>query len=349
MLSFGFGCNQKAPTGQQSDSVDVVDGVDTASDVLPDKESQSDGLGLSDVSDVSSGDALAPSVECKCADERFDCRPLGDELKCVLSTEDAGGCGNGGKNCPPGSMCNSDGQCVCAQRDAGAGCKPRCSSDGTCPGQFRCNESGICEPPEDCLFHNECPKGRWCVSWKDEYGSHCLDLSDRRPAGTECSDDSECRSGSCSQTCQKRCQTPKDCPDGNWCLSSGICAEYKPEPCMTECHEDEYCSGRNFCLSAVCRRSSDCPDSDCLKESTRGLRRSDVLKSTGQCGVKTNQLCEGREFRITPDDPFCRLTQACEYHNDCPSGYFCSEPTNNRAWRGTCARRVAPWPWPPGE
>jgi hypothetical protein len=78
----------------------------------------------------------------------------------------------------------------------------------------------------------------------------------------------------------------------------------------------------------------------------------------GRCSTGASR-CKGDEFRISEDDPYCRLSFDCAglYYPDsdpCPKGYECQpDPEEVLKSRdrvnGTsyCSRRVTEGQWPP--
>jgi len=358
-LVIGMGCQQELGAGDHSDRVDIGgDELDSATGEL---EDIADTTARGDASDTQpgrdtdfDGGSDGGQVECHCSAEGFECRQVFAELKCVASTVDEGECdvGSDSSTCPAGSRCIRPGLCVCDGGDSGANCQPRCNDDGECPGQFVCTEHGECEAPEACRSQSQCPQGEFCVGWIYEGNLHCLDLSDQRPVGSPCEVDSDCKSGFChtSNKCFNQCFTDMDCQDGRECVH-GFCHDYRQNQCSRSCPGRQFCA-EDECISPYCWRSNDCPSSDCLKRHSIGEYAEElwrIFRYEGHCGVESEQLCKGKEFRILDDDPFCRLTQKCESSNDCPSGYFCARSTKLTEGGRTCARRVAPWPWPPGE
>jgi hypothetical protein len=184
-----------------------------------------------------------------------------------------------------------------------------------------------------------------------------LDLAGRKQIGAECLDDSECRTGYCvGGTCAKRCLTESNCQSGHQCIrgkcrdcEEAYCGHAGEDECESTCPGRQYCE-HDECTLPNCWRSSDCPNSDCRFFHGLGRGIASPIPLRGKCMPESEQLCEGREFRVGPNDPFCRLPQKCgEYRENCPRGYFCPPSTDFRSYFKTCARRVAPWPWPPGE
>ena len=80
--------------------------------------------------------------------------------------------------------------------------------------------------------------------------------------------------------------------------------------------------------------------------SPKGLK----YESLGQCQGE-ERLCNGWEFRIAEDDPFCRLGIICDEipnpdDSACPEGYECVEGEDQRLGVYWCSRRVTDGEWP---
>jgi hypothetical protein len=181
-----------------------------------------------------------------------------------------------------------------------------------------------------------------------------------KPVGAHCEKDWRCESGYCHHEgkCIRSCLAEEDCPTtGRACdpfSDDKLLLGCYPKPddpysdCNVSCPEDQLCTD-DECRPHACLRTAQCPEGDCVM-SPKGLRN----ESLGQCKGE-ERLCNGWEFRIDEDDPFCRLAIDCgsRYKPDdfsCPEGYECvqGEPDRGRnLYTSWCSSRVTEGEWPP--
>ena len=226
------------------------------------------------------------------------------------------------------------------------------SDCGECETGQYCSPRGRCEPLRRCDNENHalCPPDHWC----DEDDDVCRP-SQRKVVGKPCEEDYECASGMCDATeegCVRTCLSNADCPasdemcDYSMQTDHNICAEYFN--CSASCPGHETCA-RDECRPPLCYRTADCPKGDCLLSPGKwgyGDER-------GQCNLESESLCEGYEFRIAEDDPYCRLPIDCggiygDVEDPCPEGYECvndGNTTNSPYATEWCARRVTDGEW----
>ena len=304
---------------------------DATSDVtdLGTEDADVDGLDTSDARDA----ADLPPLDCTCPVEGATCERVDGKAVCMIDGE------------------------KCEFHVHGPACRPDCSDHADCGEKQYCNVNFRCFPRRECHHrHVLCPPGYWCDPDLGIPGT-CRRSGDT-PSGRVCEKDWECKSGSCSEgTCDQRCFAQEDCPssyqecsnfhDGAnslvcWIPGAGV------EICDVSCPEDQLCA-HDKCVPHACQRTEHCPEGDCIISP-----ETHAHESMGLCATD-EQLCNGWEFRVTKDDPFCRLPIDCEeWPHPCPEGYECVKDETrfgNRAHGvGTswCSRRVEPGEWPPG-
>ncbi len=310
-----------APSDSGEPDGSVFDGGRDASDVQ-------DTTDIRDTSDV------AP-LDCTCAVEGATCKRVDQRAMCVVD----------------GAECDFDVH--------GAECRPECTDHADCGQKQYCNVNDRCFPRRKCDYegnHALCPPGFWC---DEEYDSDSTcRRSGGKPVGASCEKDWECKSGGCGGgRCFQTCFAEEDCPGSDRACGLfndgyALLGCYEPhvdEPdCEISCPEDQLCDGKR-CRPHACHRTAQCPESDCIL-SPRGLENEGL----GQCTGKERR-CDGWEFRIAADDPFCRLGIDCDNkynpeHFSCPEGYECiqGEPDRGRElYTSWCSRRMTDGEWPP--
>jgi hypothetical protein len=218
-------------------------------------------------------------------------------------------------------------------------------------GQY-CSPRGRCEPRRRCHDENHalCPPGHWC----DEDDDVCRP-SQGKTVGESCEEDYECASGECDVTgegCVRTCLSEADCPasdemcDYSTQKDHVICADYYT--CRVSCSGQGTCD-YDECRPPLCYRTADCPKGDCLLYPGKWGNRDKL----GTCNVQRQSLCEGYEFRISEEDPYCRLPIDCwgiygDVEDPCPEGYECvhdGNTTNSPSATEFCARRVTEGEW----
>ena len=303
---------------------------DAASDAGP-----ADVLDVQDATDTRDTTDVAP-LDCTCAVDGATCERMDGRAVCVVD----------------GAECDFDVH--------GAKCRPECTDHADCGQKQYCNVNDRCFPRRRCDFngnHALCPAGYWCDPDLKVPGT-CR-RSGGKPVGGSCEDDWQCESGECCDsgdcnegTCLRRCLAEEDCSSrGRSCgrfnnrFSNLRC--YAPpdgySDCEISCAEDHLCTD-DKCRPHACHRTAQCPEGDCII-SPKGF----ADESLGQCTEE--RLCNGWEFRIEEDDPFCRLAIDCDsrYNPEdftCPEGYECVEGEDNHQGTSWCSRRVTEGEWP---
>ena len=136
------------------------------------------------------------------------------------------GCsGNGaiGTTCGGNADCAGDLQCLNAL------CQPRCARAPDCGDGFSCNADGECitatkQPGDACESEVDCATGLSCQldnsrANNDLYlAATCNAQHTTSPAGATCTDDNDCRNGTCSLGhCVDICKDDRDCGEGYNC------------------------------------------------------------------------------------------------------------------------------------
>jgi hypothetical protein len=150
----------------------------------------------------------------------------------------------------------------------------------------------------------------------------------------------------------RTCLSEADCPASdemcggvNW--AQPTCSEY--DTCSVSCSNYQFCQDGDECRPPLCYRTADCPKGDCLLYPGKWGNRDKL----GTCNVQRQSLCEGYEFRISEEDPYCRLPIDCwgiygDVEDPCPEGYKCvhdGNTTNSPSATEFCARRVTEGEW----
>ena len=270
--------------------------------------------------------------------------------------------------CPvEGATCQRiDGRAVCLVDGAecdfdvhGAECRPECTEHTDCGDKQYCNVNGRCFPHRKCANRNHalCPPGHWCDS-----EDRICKRSGGKPVEATCEENWQCESGYCHEgTCIATCLSEEDCPQSERACDGfdegfGSLNCYEPrngyKDCKISCPQDQLCN-YDECLPHACRRTSDCEDGDCLLYPGQ-YGFEDKL---GRCSTGASR-CKGYEFRISEEDPYCRLSfdyTGLYFDSDpCPKGYEW-QPDPEEVLKdpvrvsGTsyCSRRVTDGQWPP--
>lgn len=320
-----------------SEEADVVDAEDVRTGDVQ------DAIDTRDTSDV------AP-LDCTCAVEGATCERVDQRAVCV---HEEANCSE--RACPEGFFCR-DGRCDCDFDVHGPECRPECNDHDDCGKKQYCNVNDRCFQRRKCFYkHALCPPGYWCDFELSGRGGTCR-RSGEKPVGATCEKDWNCASGSCfEEICIRTCLAEEDCPGSNRACDRfdknrqllGCYETSDSEPdCKISCPEDQVCN-RDECLPHACHRTAQCPEGDCVL-SPEGFRD----RSLGQCAGE-ERMCNGWEFRLEEDDPFCRLGIDCERRPNpedfsCPEGYECVEGVSNSRGTSWCSRRVTDGKWPPG-
>lgn len=144
-------------------------------------------------------------------------------LTAVVLAGCPGGDGAIGDRCSRHGECSSELQCLANT------CESRCVRAPDCGDGYSCGESGLCiaatgQPGDACTSERDCAAGLSCQieSAATEEGgklvASCVAENSGRPAGEVCSDDGECRNGTCELGhCIDLCTTTRDCGAGTAC------------------------------------------------------------------------------------------------------------------------------------
>jgi hypothetical protein len=134
-----------------------------------------------------------------------------------------GGNGAIGDQCTRHGDCSSELQCLTNT------CEPRCIRATECGDGYSCSESGLCipatgQPGDACTSETECVAGLSCqiessaTAASETVVASCVAESSGRPAGETCSQDGDCRNGTCELGhCIDLCATTRDCGPGTSC------------------------------------------------------------------------------------------------------------------------------------
>lgn len=202
--------------------------------------------------------------------ESLVCAAVEDELRCLAATcSDERANGN-----ETGKDCGGDTECArCPQGEA-------CASHADCA-------TNSCH--DDVCQAATCDDGR---KNQDEIGTDCGGACDGCPAGTECTEGEDCRSGHCSGTCLPG-GASTECDDAAECLSgkcqSNRCAAGGTD---TECYENVDCLSNNCgdsgrCglsgLGQGCSSDADCVSATCDTDAGECLASAySIRTSAGQ-------------------------------------------------------------------
>jgi len=171
-----------------------------------------------------------------------------------------------------------------------------CCDDGDPP--TACGD-GVCEPPVESCRAPDCPEdcgtcelGDECLQDEDCPGLACLPdgRCGKLPAGSECSEFSQCRSGICIIQCQSRCG------DG-FCDGLEVCGSASIASCFSDCGTCEL--GQSCSAASDCASDATCLFGTCAPKLPDGSPcESDNDCQTGDCELLT---CGGVKC-LTDDD-----------------------------------------------
>jgi len=128
-----------------------------------------------------------------------------------------------------GDSCSDHGSCASGLQCLHSVCQPRCERAPECGDGYRCDENGLChaatgEPGDSCESEVDCGIGLSCqvsgVATRDDglLAASCVAENAARPAGATCSDDQDCRNGTCDLGhCIDLCRDTIDCGAGTSC------------------------------------------------------------------------------------------------------------------------------------
>ncbi|HET7505011.1 MAG TPA: hypothetical protein VFK02_28500 [Kofleriaceae bacterium] len=134
--------------------------------------------------------------------------------------------GNGGY----GDMCGGNADCGDKLQCLNSRCVDRCLRAPDCGDGYAC-DNGLCKLAEgqmgdDCLGETDCAPGLACqidspvVEMGEILHSSCAAENFTRPTGYECSEDADCRNGTCALGhCLDLCHGTTDCARGTMCVS----------------------------------------------------------------------------------------------------------------------------------
>ena len=146
-------------------------------------------------------------------------------LVLVLLSGCPGGGGSVGDSCSNASDCDGPLQCVEHV------CAPRCQRAPECGDGYACDADGLCraatgEVGDACESEVECGSGLSCqidgttATGSGKLPTSCSAQYPGRPAGSECSVDTQCRNGTCALGhCVDLCTDTRDCGSGDACMS----------------------------------------------------------------------------------------------------------------------------------
>jgi hypothetical protein len=167
---------------------------------------------------------------------------------------------------------------------------------------------GVCQPPVESCRAPDCPEdcgvcelGDVCLQDEDCPGLACLHdgRCGKLPAGSECSEFSQCKSSVCVFTCQSRCG------DG-FCDGLEVCGSASPFACTSDCGTcelgqsctaDADCASSDTCLfgtctpklpeGSPCESDDDCQNGDCELLTCGGVK----CLNDGDCNGLGAELC----------------------------------------------------------
>ena len=165
-----------------------------------------------------------------------------------------------------------------------------CEKDEDCPEWLICDSPtcGACEPPCECIRHQDCERGTRCV---------------------DCA-------------CVEGCQDDEDCVLPQHCNSeTGVCEDCECEE-HAQCPDGEFCTGC-FCRPG-CRLDGECPPWHVCGQVDHRCVPDVQCTRSGQCA--DNQRCV--DGRCIPDPGLCDEGMGlCEpYFDDCSCDFICILP-----------------------
>jgi len=134
-----------------------------------------------------------------------------------------GGSGGVGDLCGGNDDCGNGLQCVSSL------CAPRCRRAPDCGDGFSCNADGLCiaatgQAGDNCTSEGQCAAGLSCqidgpaLDKNNQLIETCAAENSTRPAGGECSEDADCRNGTCALGhCVDLCGVMLDCGIADTC------------------------------------------------------------------------------------------------------------------------------------
>jgi hypothetical protein len=128
-----------------------------------------------------------------------------------------------------GEFCGGNDDCDGALQCLNNSCAPLCGRAPDCGDGYSCDEQGYClaatnNPGDPCKSQVDCPAGQSCqlsgVVDDNIALASCTDEKAMTVSGDTCSNDSECRHGTCALGhCADLCQQTLDCAGGNSCVT----------------------------------------------------------------------------------------------------------------------------------
>lgn len=128
-----------------------------------------------------------------------------------------------------GDICGGNGDCGGGLQCLHSRCVPLCLRAPDCGDGYKCTSDQLCEAAtgqagDSCLSEVECAAGLSCqinspaADASNHVISTCTAENSTRAAGAMCSDDSDCRNGTCALGhCVDQCRGTLDCALGNSC------------------------------------------------------------------------------------------------------------------------------------
>lgn len=175
--------------------------------------------------------------------------PLMTALGTVIFMIAMAGCpgGDGGI----GERCDSHGDCDGTLQCVSDVCVPRCQRAPECGDGYSCGSDGLCrlatgQAGDACTSEVDCAPGLSCqfLPSLDDEGNllaSCTAQNAGRPAGATCTEDSECRNGTCALGhCADLCTHTRDCTASQACMqvprvTDEIAASPSPAPMFGGC------------------------------------------------------------------------------------------------------------------
>jgi hypothetical protein len=195
------------------------------------------------------------------------CEAVDDALTCIAATcSDERANGN-----ETGEDCGGDTECDRCPAGEGCAAHADCTTNS-------CKDD-ICQEPT-------CEDGR---QNQDEVGTDCGGDCNGCPAGTECSDPDDCRSGHCDTTCllggaSTECDDAAECLSGscqsNHCAAGSIDTEcYENVDCLSNnCGSSQRCGPSG--LGQACTADADCLSANCDTDAGECLESAYSIKTS---------------------------------------------------------------------
>jgi hypothetical protein len=129
-----------------------------------------------------------------------------------------------------GDTCRGNGDCDGTLQCLNSRCVARCGRAPDCGDGYSCDERGLCQLATDdvgepCSSEVDCAPGLACqidgaaVDGNSHLLASCTAQYSARPAGSDCSADSDCRNGTCALgRCVDLCRETRDCGAGTACV-----------------------------------------------------------------------------------------------------------------------------------